>query len=273
MEHAAEASGSRFAYLLGDLVLVELALSAAPSSRSRDEGFTPVVAAGPGPRGGAYGTGFFPGEREMIYEIPRDELFLVGTSEVSLAALHADEILERRRAAAPLRRHLDLLPARGRRGRQGHARDLPRAPVRQGRDVLVRRAGRLGAEHERLLAIQERILAALEIPYRVVDIPVGDLGAPPRASSTARPGSRARSATARSPRPRTRPTTRRGGSNARYRPGGGGSPETLHTLNGTAVAVGRTLIALIENRQDADGRFDLPSALVDAGAPASIPVS
>ncbi len=123
-----------------------------------------------------YGTGFFPGEREMIYEIQRDELFLVGTSEVSLAALHADEIVEPG-AAAPLRGALDLLPARGRRRRQGHARHLPRPPVRQGGDVLVRRPEESRSEHERLLAIQERILQTLEIPYRVVDIAAGDLGA------------------------------------------------------------------------------------------------
>ena len=179
MEKAAEASGSRFAYLLGDLVLVELALVRFAVELVGAEGFEPVVPPVLVREGPLYGTGFFPGEREMIYEVERDELFLVGTSEVSLAALHADEILDAGDAAPPLRRDLDLLPARGRRRGQGHARDLPRPPVRQGRDVLVRRApSESGAEHERILAIEERILQALEIPYRVVDIPVGDLGAP-----------------------------------------------------------------------------------------------
>ena len=94
MEAAAQASGSRFAYLLGDLVMVELALVR----------FALELAAGRGPQaGGAAGAGrarrrlrdrLLPGEREQIYEMPRDELFLVGTSEVTLAALHADEILE-----------------------------------------------------------------------------------------------------------------------------------------------------------------------------------
>ena len=81
-----------------------------------------------------------PGEREMIYEIPRDELFLVGTSEVSLASLHADQIMEAERPAEALRGLLDLLSARGRSRGQGHARDLPGPPVRQGRDVQLRRA-------------------------------------------------------------------------------------------------------------------------------------
>ena len=115
----------------------------------------------------------------MIYEVEKDELFLVGTSEVALAALHADEILEAGRAADPLRRDLDLLPARGRRRRQGHARDLPRPPVRQGRDVLVRRARRRRRTSTSACSrSRSGSSAALEIPYRVVDIPVGDLGAP-----------------------------------------------------------------------------------------------
>ena len=105
MEKASEASGSRFAYLLGDLVLVELALVRLAIELVGGEGFVPVVPPVLVREGPLYGTGFFPGEREMIYEIPRDELFLVGTSEVSLAALHADEILD---AAALPRRYAGL---------------------------------------------------------------------------------------------------------------------------------------------------------------------
>ena len=138
MEKAGEASGSRFAYLLGDLVLVEMALVRFAIELIGAEGFVPVVPPVLVREGPLFGTGFFPGEREMIYEIPRDELFLVGTSEVSLAALHAGRDPRRRRAAAPLRGLLHLLSARGRSGGQGHARDLPRPPVRQGGDVLVR---------------------------------------------------------------------------------------------------------------------------------------
>ena len=115
----------------------------------------------------------------MIYEVPRDELFLVGTSEVSLAALHAGRDPRRRRAPAPLRRA--SRPAFG-------ARPAPPARTRAGSSASTSstrsRCSRSSspaspaAEHERLLAIQERILQSLEIPYRVVDIPVGDLGAP-----------------------------------------------------------------------------------------------
>src|SRR4051794_2074075 len=94
MERAATASGSRFAYLLGDLVLVELALIRYAVEVVGEQGFVPVVPPVLVREGPLFGTGFFPGEREMIYDVPEDELFLIGTSEVSLAALHADEILD-----------------------------------------------------------------------------------------------------------------------------------------------------------------------------------
>ncbi len=118
--------------------------------------------------------------------------------------------------------------------------------------------------------IQERILQALEIPYRVVDIAVGDLGA-----SAARKfdceawipsQSRYREITSCSNT--TDYQARR--LDCRYRPEPDASPEHVHTLNGTAVAVGRTLIALIENGQRADGSVALPEALRDLGVPATI---
>ena len=125
-----------------------------------------------------YGTGFLPDTEQQIYRLPDDDLYLVGTSEVALASLHAGEILDGGDAAAALRRLLAVLPARGGRRRQGHARDLPRAPVRQGRDVQRSSSPTTSAdEHERLLAIEEEILQELGIPYRVVNIAVDDLGA------------------------------------------------------------------------------------------------
>jgi seryl-tRNA synthetase len=127
------------------------------------------------------------------------------------------------------------------------------------------------SEHERLLAIEEEILQKLEIPYRVVDIPVGDLGA----SATRKydcegwipSQNRYRELTSTSNT--TDYQARR--LSSRYRPAQGAAPEALHTLNGTAVAVGRTLIALVENRQMADGEVALPAALQEFGAPARIP--
>ena len=101
IEAAARASGSRFAYLMGDLVLVELALVRFAIDLVRAEGHEPVVPPVLVREEALYGTGFLPGDRDQIYEMPRDELFLVGTSEVSLAGLHADQILDP--GALPLR--------------------------------------------------------------------------------------------------------------------------------------------------------------------------
>ena len=270
MEKAAQASGSRFAYLLGDLVMVELALVRFAMETVRGEGMTPVVPPVLVREGPLFGTGFFPGEREMIYEIPRDELFLVGTSEVSLAGLHAGEILSgedlpRRYAgfSTCFRREAG---AAGK-DTQGIFRVHQFDKVEMFSFVSPEQSA---AEHERLLAIEERILQALELPYRVVDIAAGDLGA-----SAARKfdceawiPSQGRYREITSCSNTTDYQARR--LDCRYRPDTDAAPAHVHTLNGTAAAVGRTLIALIENGQRADGSVTLPRALRDAGAPESI---
>jgi seryl-tRNA synthetase len=126
------------------------------------------------------------------------------------------------------------------------------------------------AEHERILAIEEQILAALELPYRVVEIAIGDLGAPAarKFDCEAWIPSQERYRELTSCSNTTDFQARRLG--ARFRPAPEAPPEVLHTLNGTAVAISRTLIALIENGQQADGSVVLPPALVEAGAPAVI---
>jgi seryl-tRNA synthetase len=270
MEKAAAASGARFAYLLGDLVLVELALIRLAVERVRAEGFKPVVPPVLVREGPLYGTGYFPGEREMIYEIERDELFLVGTSEVSLAALHADDIVGAERL--PLRYAGISTCFRREAGAAGKdTRGIFRVHQFDKVEMFSYvHPEESGAEHERLVAIEEGILQALEIPYRVVDIAIGDLGA-----SAARKfdceawiPSQGRYREITSCSNTTDYQARRLG--ARFRPEPQASPEVLHSLNGTAVAVGRTLIALLENGQQADGSVRLPKALVDAGAPAVI---
>jgi seryl-tRNA synthetase len=270
MEKAAEASGSRFAYLLGDLVLVELALVRFAVDVVAEEGFVPVVPPVLVREGPLYGTGFFPGEREMIYEIERDELFLVGTSEVSLAALHADEILE---PGELPRRYAGISTCfRREAGAAGKdTRGIFRVHQFDKVEMFSFVEPSLSEpEHERLLALQERILQALEIPYRVVDIPVGDLG-----GSAARKfdcegwiPSQKRYRELTSTSNTTDYQARRLG--ARYRPAAEAPPEVAHTVNGTAVAVGRTLIAIMENRQDAAGSVSVPEVLVERGAPASV---
>ena len=266
-EKAAEASGSRFAYLLGDLVLVELALIRYAVELTGAEGFQPVVPPVLVREGPLFGTGFFPGEREMIYEIPQDELFLVGTSEVALAALHADEILEE--GSLPLRYAGISTCFRREAGAAGRdTRGIFR--VHQFDKVEMFSFVEPAAardEHERMLAIEERILGGLEIPYRVVDIPAGDLGAPAarKFDCEAWIPSQGRYRELTSTSNTTDYQARRLG--CRFRPEGGGSPEHVNTLNGTAVAVGRTLIAIMENRQDESGSISIPGALVERGAP------
>jgi seryl-tRNA synthetase len=270
MEKAGEASGSRFAYLLGDLVGVELALERFTHDLLRGEGLVPVVPPVLVRESPLVGTGFFPGEREMIYEIPRDELFLVGTSEVSLAALHAGEIL----SAGDLPRRYAGFSTCFRRESGAAGKDT-RGIFRVHQFDKVEmfsfvRPEESKAEHERLLAIQERILQALDLPYRVVDIPVGDLGAPAarKFDCEAWIPSQSRYREVTSCSNTTDYQARR--LECRFRPEADAPPAHVHTLNGTAVAVGRTLIALIENGQRADGSIELPGALVEAGAPEAI---
>jgi seryl-tRNA synthetase len=271
MEAAAEASGSRFAYLLGDLAMLEFALVRFAMERVRAEGFVPAIPPVLVREKALHGTGYFPGEREMIYEVPRDELFLVGTSEVSLAALHADQIMD----AGDLPKRYGGFSTCFRREAGAAGKDT-RGIFRVHQFDKVEMfsfvepsAGR--EEHERILAIQEGILQALEIPYRVVDVAVGDLGNPAarKFDCEAWIPSQDRFRELTSCSNTTDYQARR--LSARYRPAQGESPEPVHTLNGTAVAVGRTLIALLENGQSEDGRVALPSTLQEFGAPERIP--
>ena len=271
MEAAAELSGSRFAYLMGDLVILEFALVRLAMERIRAEGFRPTVPPVLVRERALFGTGVFPGDREMIYEIPKDELFLVGTSEVSLAYLHADQIMEA--ADLPLRYGGFSTCFRRESGAAGRdTRGIFR--VHQFDKVEMFsfvEPGSSGEEHQRILAIQEGILGELDIPYRVVDIAVGDLGAPAarKFDCEAWIPSQERFREVTSCSNTTDYQARR--LSSRYRAAQGEPPEPVHTLNGTAVAVGRTLIALLENGQREDGTVEIPPALQEFGAPERIP--
>jgi seryl-tRNA synthetase len=270
MEKAAELSGSRFAYLKGDLVLLELALVRFAIDLVRGEGHEPVVPPVLVREEALEGTGFLPEARDQIYEIPKDELFLTGTSEVGLAGLHAGEILDA--ADLPLRYCAFSTCFRREAGAAGRdTRGIFR--VHQFDKVEMFSFVEPSAskdEHERLLAIEEQILCELEIPYRVVNVAVGDLGAPAakKYDCEAWIPSQGRFRELTSCSNTTDYQARRLG--ARYRPEEGAAPQTAHTLNGTACAVGRTIIALIENRQESDGGFTLPKTLHRYGAPERI---
>jgi seryl-tRNA synthetase len=270
MEQAAELSGSRFAYLKGDLVLLELALVRFAIELVRGEGHEPVVPPVLVREEALEGTGFLPGDRDQIYEIPKDELFLTGTSEVALAGLHANEILTA--GSLPLRYCAFSTCFRREAGAGGRdTRGIFR--VHQFDKVEMFSFVEPNAsreEHERLLAIEERILQELEIPYRVVNVAVGDLGAPAakKYDCEAWIPSQGRHRELTSCSNTTDYQARRLG--VRYRPAEGEAPQPVHTLNGTACAVGRTIIALIENRQESDGSFTLPKTLHPFGVPERI---
>jgi seryl-tRNA synthetase len=270
MEAGARVSGSRFAYLKGDLVLLELALVRFALDLVREEGHEPVIPPVLVREEALVGTGFLPGDRDQIYEVPKDELFLVGTSEVPLAALHADEIL----AAEQLPiRYAGFSPCFRREAGAGGRDTRGIFRVHQFDKVEMFsfvEPSQSAEEHERLLAIEERILAELEIPYRVVNVAAGDLGAPAakKYDCEAWIPSQGRYRELTSCSNTTDYQARR--LACRYRPNEDEAPEVVHTLNGTAVAVGRTMIALIENRQEREGGFTLPTILHSYGSPARI---
>jgi seryl-tRNA synthetase len=268
LERAARVSGARFAYLLGPLVRVQLALVAFAVDRLERAGFVPVIPPVLVREEAMWGTGFFPTDRASIYETAADDLFLVGTSEVPLAGLHLGEILE----YGDLPRRYAGISTCFRREAGAAGRDT-RGIFRVHQFDKVEMFSfttpeRSGEEHRLILGLQEEILGALDIAYRVVDIAIGELGA-----SAARkfdceawlPGQR-RYRELTSCSNCTDYQARR--LRARVRRDAG--TETLHTLNGTATAVGRTLIAILETHQREDGSVAIPEALHGFGAPVEL---
>lgn len=259
MERGAKVSGSRFGYLTGPAVLMEFGLVRMTLDLLGGYGFTPVVPPVLVREEALFGTGFFPDDDQQVYELPKDDLFLAGTSEVALAAYRADEILDE-----------DDLPLRYagfstcfRREAGAHGKDTAGIfRVHQFDKVEMFsfcHPERSWEEHDFLLSVEEQIVQSLEVPYRVVNVAAGDLG-----SSAAKkydleawiPGQgRYREITSCSNT--TDFQARR--LAIRYRSEGG--TRLVHTLNGTAVAVGRMLIALMENHQRRDGSIAIPAAL------------
>jgi seryl-tRNA synthetase len=268
MDRAAKLSGSRFAYLKGDLVMLELALVGWVLAKLREKGFEPVIPPVLVRERALYGTGFLPDTEQQIYALAEDELFLVGTSEVALASLHADEILAAERM--PLR-YAGFSPCFRREA--GAAGKDTRGIFRVHQFEKVEMFSFVAPEqspdeHERILAIEEEILGELKLPYRVVNIAVNDLGnsAAKKYDCEAWLPSQQRYRELTSCSNTTDYQARR--LNIRVR--ADKRTQTPHTLNGTAIAVGRTIVALLENGQQADGSVQLPEVLVPHGAPALI---
>ena len=258
-ERAAKVSGSRFGYLKGKGALLELSLVRWAMDHLDEAGFTPMIPPVLVREHALEGTGFFPEAREQVYEIPKDELFLVGTSEVPLAAYHGDEILE-----------ADDLPLRY----AGFSTCFRREAGTYGKDTAgifrVHQFDKVEMfvfttpdaskdEHERLLGVEEALVQQLEVPYRVVNVAAGDLGASAAKKYDIEawfPGEQAfREITSCSNT--TDYQARR--LKIRYRSDDGNT--IAHTLNGTACAVGRTILAILENHQQPDGSVVIPEAL------------
>ena len=269
MEAAARLSGARFAYLKGDLVLLELALVRWALERVRALGFEPVIPPVLVREQALFGTGFLPDTEQQIYRLADDELFLVGTSEVALASLHAGEILDAE--ALPLRYAGFSSCFRREAGAAGRdTRGIFRVHQFDKVEMFVfTTVEEAEAQHERILSIEESLLRELEIPYRVVNIAVGDLGASAakKYDCEAWLPSQERYRELTSCSNTTDYQARR--LEIRVRPQAGGRPLAAHTLNGTAIAVGRTIIALLENHQRDDRSVAVPQCLVEFGAPAA----
>ena len=259
-ERGARTSGSRFVYLLGDIVFVQFALVRHALDVLVSKGFTPVIPPVLVREEAMFGSAFLPTDEVNIYRTDEDQLYLVGTSEVSLAALHMDEILEE----TDLPRRYAGYSTCFRREAGSYGKDLGGMfRVHQFDKVEMFSFSSPESswdELEFLVSVEEEIIGNLEIPYRVVNIAAGDLG-----------GAAAKKYDIEAWLPgqgRYRELTscsnyidygaRR--AKTRYRRGDG-AIDVPHTLNGTATAIGRTLIAILENHQRADGSVPIPEHL------------
>jgi seryl-tRNA synthetase len=258
--HAVDASGSRFASLMGRAVLLELALVGWVVDRLVAEGFTPVVPPVLVREQTMEEAGFFPTDRNQVYEVDGGELFLVGTSEVPLSTLHRGEILD---PGALPRRYAGLSTC-FRREAGTYGKDTTGIfRVHQFDKVEMFTYAEPDAsddEHEHLLAIEESIVGGLGLPYRVVNIAAGDLGA----AAAKKYDLEVWLPSEQTYRELTSCSNYRDYSARRLQTrvrGDGSGTRLVHTLNGTACAVGRTLLFLWEHYQEPDGTFVVPEPL------------
>lgn len=258
LERGARTSGSRFYYLTGigarlERAIVNLALDTADRN-----GFTqisPPVLVRPE---AMEGTGFLGAHADEVYRLEADDLYLVGTSEVPLAAFHAGEILDR----APQRYVATSTCFRREAGSHGKdTRGIFRVHQFEKVEMFTfTTPDEAGAEHQRLLGYEKELLALLELPYRIIDVAAGDLG-----TSAARKydceawipsQGRYREVTSTS----NCTTFQANHLKVRYRDENG-KPQTAATLNGTLAAIPRLIVAILENHQQADGTVKIPAAL------------
>lgn len=259
IERGTKVSGSRFYFLTGQGALLELALINMAIAMAVKNGFTPVIPPALVKPQAMEGTGFLGQAAENVYHLADDDLYLVGTAEVPLAAMHMDEILEAKNL--PMR-YAGYSPC-FRREAGSHGKDTKGIfrvhwfdKVEMFSYCAVEEAD---AEHERLLSFEREFLDALELPYRVIDVATGDLG-----SSASRKfdceawfpsQERYRELTS------TSNCTTFQSRRLRIRTKGADGTSPVATLNGTLVAITRTIAAILENHQQQDGSVKVPLAL------------
>ncbi|MFR9757839.1 serine--tRNA ligase [Streptomyces sp. TR06-5] len=259
VERGAKVSGSRFYYLTGVGALLELALVNAAMAQATEAGFTPMLTPALVKPASMEGTGFLGQAAQDVYHLEQDDLYLVGTSEVPLAAYHMDEIIEADRL--PLR-YAGFSPC-FRREAGSYGKDT-RGIFRVHQFDKVEMFAfvhpeEAEAEHTRLLEWEKQWLTSLELPFQVIDVATGDLGA----SASRKFDCEAWIPTQGKYRELTSASNcdefqaRR--LSVRMR--GDGRTRPLATLNGTLCAVPRTIVALLENHQRADGSVRVPEVL------------
>jgi seryl-tRNA synthetase len=267
MTRGARLSGSRFAYRFGDVALTEMALYRFVLDRLAGHGFLPVLPPVLVGERAMYGTGFLPTEESNLYHLEKDNLYLTGTSEVALAGIHADERLEE--ADLPARYAAFTTNFRREAGAAGKdTKGMFRVHQFDKVEMFVYCLPEQSADfHEQLLAYEEEIVQALGLPYQVMNIPVGDLGAPAAKKYDIEAWfpaqQRYREITSCSNT--TDYQARR--LNVRFRRDG--KLEFAHTLNGTG-ATARVLLSIMENFQDEGGTVAVPEVLRPFGAPATL---
>ncbi|SEN41635.1 seryl-tRNA synthetase [Actinacidiphila rubida] len=258
-ERGAKVSGSRFYYLTGVGALLELALVNAAMAQATAAGFTPMLTPNLVKPAAMAGTGYLGQVEDDVYRLEKDDLYLVGTSEVPLAAYHMDEILEANRL--PLRYAGFSSCYRREAGSYGKdTRGIFRVHQFDKVEMFVfTTPEEAEAEHQRLLAWEKQWLSSLELPFQVIELASGDLGA----SASRKFDCEAWIPTQGKYRELTSTSNtdsfqaRR--LSVRVRDTGGTRP--LATLNGTLCAVTRTIVALLENHQQADGSVRVPEVL------------
>ncbi len=258
-ERGAKVSGSRFYYLTGPGAQLELALISLAMNKAMEWGFNPVIPPALVKPSAMEGTGFLGQAAQDVYYLPADDLYLVGTAEVPLAAYHSDEILD----ADTLPRHYAGYSPCYRREAGSYGKDtrgIFRVHWFDKVEMFVYcDPADAEAEHQKLLAWEQEFIKLLELPYRVIDVASGDLGlsAARKYDCEAWIPTQGKYREITSTSNCTEFQARRLGIRGRFADG----VRPVATLNGTLCAIPRIIVALLENHQQADGSVRVPEAL------------